>query len=348
MSSKSEPSTNAIAPDTTGMNFFSADQSLQDLLAIYLPPDLNAHVTPHLDRLGALAGGPLDLAARQADRYPPILHQRDRFGRDIQSIEYHPSYRDLEQAAFGDFGIHAQSHAPGILGWPKTYPATAKHAFTYLFNQAEFGLGCPINVTDGAAMLLSRFGDDALKAKYLAGPDHDRYGPPDPRRTVHDGEGGRIGRRLTDDDRQARRRPVPAPRRKMVLLECGRTCRDATGPTRRRRERNARPRPVPHAAFPPRRFAERLSHRPPQGQTRHALHGIGRDQARRRPRLCGRPARSRLRADGRDGQLVAPQQRREVDGVDAPRAARRSGRGARPDRIRQARISICRWHAGSC
>ncbi|CAM5350371.1 acyl-CoA dehydrogenase family protein [Streptomyces griseus] len=61
------------------------------------------------------------------------------------------------------------SHRKGILGWADTYPAVAKHAFTFLFNQAEFGLGCPINVTDGAARLLSRFGDGALKAKYLDG-----------------------------------------------------------------------------------------------------------------------------------------------------------------------------------
>jgi alkylation response protein AidB-like acyl-CoA dehydrogenase len=55
------------------------------------------------------------------------------------------------------------------MGWPTTYPVTAKHAFTFLFNQAEFGMGCPINVTDGAAKLLSNYGDDALKAKYLDG-----------------------------------------------------------------------------------------------------------------------------------------------------------------------------------
>jgi len=45
----------------------------------------------------------------------------------------------------------------------------AKHAFTFLFNQAEFGMGCPINVTDGCAKLLNNFGSEALKAKYLDG-----------------------------------------------------------------------------------------------------------------------------------------------------------------------------------
>src|ERR1700754_4594103 len=158
-----------IAPDTSGMNFYRADPVLADLLRIHLPDHLFRHIEPHLDRLGALAGSHLDECARLADKHGPVLHQRDRFGNDRQWIEYHPAYRELERAAYSEFGIHAMSHRKGILGWADTYPAVAKHAFTFLFNQAEFGLGCPINVTDGAARLLSRFGDDALKAKYLDG-----------------------------------------------------------------------------------------------------------------------------------------------------------------------------------
>src|SRR6201991_4605112 len=158
-----------LAPDTTGMNFYRADPALTDLLRLYLPDALFRHIEPQLDRLGGLAGGHLDECARLADRHTPVLHQRDRFGRDSQTIEYHPAYRELEKAAFGEFGIHAMSLRKGILGWPQTYPVVAKHAFTFLFNQAEFGLGCPINVTDGCAKLLANFGDAALKAKYLDG-----------------------------------------------------------------------------------------------------------------------------------------------------------------------------------
>src|SRR3954453_19379442 len=158
-----------IAPDTTGMNFYRADPSLSDLLRIHLSEKLFRHLEPHLDRLGGLAGGYLDECARLADRHVPVLHQRDRFGRDAQWIEYHPAYRELEKAAFGEFGIHAMSLRKGILGWPETYPVAAKHAFTFLFNQAEFGLGCPINVTDGCAKLLAKFGDPSLQARYLDG-----------------------------------------------------------------------------------------------------------------------------------------------------------------------------------
>src|ERR1700731_2032868 len=158
-----------LAPDTSGMNFYRADPALTDLLRIHLPDRLFRHIEPHLDRLGALAGGHLDECARLADRHVPVLHQRDRFGRDAQWIEYHPAYRELERHAFGEFGIHAMSLRKGILGWPEKYPVVAKHAFTFLFNQAEFGLGCPINVTDGCAKLLANFGSDALKEKYLDG-----------------------------------------------------------------------------------------------------------------------------------------------------------------------------------
>jgi len=161
--------TGLLAPDTSGMNFYRADPALTDLLRIHLPDTLFRHIEPHLDRLGMLAGGHLDECARLADRHVPVLHQRDRFGRDAQWIEYHPAYRELERAAFGEFGIHAMSLRKGILGWPEKYPVVAKHAFTFLFNQAEFGLGCPINVTDGCGKLLANFGSEALKARYLDG-----------------------------------------------------------------------------------------------------------------------------------------------------------------------------------
>lgn len=157
----------AIAPDTRDWNFFDADLALQDILAIYLKPELLEHLRPHLAKLGGMAAGELDEAAHLADRHPPVLHHRDRFGRDIQSIEYHPAYHQLEEAAYGTFAIHAMSHRRDVLGWPEPFPAVAKHAFTYLFNQAEFGLGCPINVTDSGAHVLRLYASDDVKARFL-------------------------------------------------------------------------------------------------------------------------------------------------------------------------------------
>src|SRR5438045_8676877 len=88
-----------LAPDTSGMNFYRADPALTDLLRIHLPDLLFRHVEPHLDRLGALAGGHLDECARLADRHVPVLPHRDRFGRDAQWIADHAPYRDHDRAA---------------------------------------------------------------------------------------------------------------------------------------------------------------------------------------------------------------------------------------------------------
>ena len=46
-------------------------------------------------------GGDLDRLARTADRHEPILHMRDRCGRNEEWIEYHPAYREMEKIAFG-------------------------------------------------------------------------------------------------------------------------------------------------------------------------------------------------------------------------------------------------------
>ena len=118
---------------------------------------------PHFDRLGELAGGRLDELARIADKHPPVLHPRDRFGRDEDWIDYHSSYREMENIAFGDFQFHAMSHRAGALGMDRPLPAVAKYALQYLFVQAEFGLMCPISVTDTSIHLIRKFADRALQ-----------------------------------------------------------------------------------------------------------------------------------------------------------------------------------------
>jgi acyl-CoA dehydrogenase len=151
-----------IAPDCAGLNFFEIDRGLQDLLALYVPDDLRAALLPHYRALGALAGGRLDELARIADRHPPVLHPRDRFGRDEDWIEYHPAYREMERIAFGQYQFHAMSHR-GVFGLDRPLPPVAKYAFTYLFVQAEFGLMCPISVTDTSTHLIRKFASPELR-----------------------------------------------------------------------------------------------------------------------------------------------------------------------------------------
>jgi acyl-CoA dehydrogenase len=152
-----------IAPDCAGMDFHATDHGLRDLLAIYLPADVLDRLNPHYQRLGQLAGGRLDELARIADRHQPVLHPRDRFGRDQDWIEYHPTYREMEQIAFGDFQFHAMSHRGGVMGMDRPLPPVAKYAFQYLFVQGEFGLMCPISVTDTSIHLIRKFGSNSLQ-----------------------------------------------------------------------------------------------------------------------------------------------------------------------------------------
>ena len=154
---------NHVAPDCAGQNFYAIDRGLRDLLQLYLEPNDFRRLQPHFDRLGVLAGGRLDELARVADKHPPVLNARDRFGRDEDWIDYHWSYREMEQIAFGDFQFHAMSHRPGTLGMDRPLPAVAKYALQYLFVQAEFGLMCPISVTDTSIHLVRKFASAELK-----------------------------------------------------------------------------------------------------------------------------------------------------------------------------------------
>jgi acyl-CoA dehydrogenase len=152
-----------LADDCTGADFWSLDRGLRDLVGLYLESPARAHLEPHMARLGKLAGGRLDALARIADRNPPILHPRDRYGREEDWIEYHPAYREMEAIAFGDFQFHAMSHRAGALGYGAPLPAVAKYALQYLFVTAEFGLMCPISVTDTSIHMLRRFASPELK-----------------------------------------------------------------------------------------------------------------------------------------------------------------------------------------
>jgi acyl-CoA dehydrogenase len=156
-----------VAPDCRGMNFYRSDDAFRALLDLYMEPALRAHLEPHLDRLGGLAGGRLDELADAADKHPPVLHPRDRFGRDEDWIEYHPAYREMERIAFGELGLHAMSHRAGVLGWPAPMPPIAKYGFQYLFVQAEFGLMCPVSVSDTSNFIILRYGSDELKRKLV-------------------------------------------------------------------------------------------------------------------------------------------------------------------------------------
>jgi alkylation response protein AidB-like acyl-CoA dehydrogenase len=148
-------------PDSRGLNLFHADASFRGLLELHLEPKLFTHLAPHMDALGALAGGELDELALKADKNLPVLQS--------QEIRKSEAYRKLEEAAFSTYGLAAMSHRGGVLGWPEPLPPIAKYALSYLFVQAEFGVCCPLSMTDSLTRTIRKFADPALVARYLPG-----------------------------------------------------------------------------------------------------------------------------------------------------------------------------------
>lgn len=157
----------ALAPTCRGLNYYSIDKSVRDLLPLYMDATLLTHLEPRLSELGELAGNRLHDLSDQAERHPPVLHPRDPYGRDEEWVEYHPAYREMESIAFGRFEMHAMCHRAGVMGWESPMPPIAKYVFHYLFAQAEFGLLCPVNLTDSSSELVRRFGTDELRKRYL-------------------------------------------------------------------------------------------------------------------------------------------------------------------------------------
>ena len=156
-------------PDTAGLNFYRADPDLAALTSHYVGAPLAAVLTERLDRLGALVGDRLDRLAATADRNGPRLVARTRRGEDRDRVEKHPAYEEMERIAFGELGLAAMSHRAGVFGWNAPLPPVAKYLVTYLFAQAEFGLLCPVSMTDSLTRTLRKFGDPALVASYLDG-----------------------------------------------------------------------------------------------------------------------------------------------------------------------------------
>src|SRR5262245_11654543 len=154
-------------PTTRGTNFFRADPNLGFVCeSVMTPADLE-RARPELDAMGAVAGDELDALAADADRNPPALRAFDAAGRRVDEVVFHPAYRAMERLAFCRFGLAAMSHREGVLGWPSRVPHVVKYALSYLFAQAEFGILCPVSVTDSTSRMLRWFGSEELKGRYL-------------------------------------------------------------------------------------------------------------------------------------------------------------------------------------
>lgn len=160
---------NSAMPSTRGMNFFDADPNLLFTLRQHANPEDVDRAIPLLREVGEVAGNELDELAMLADKNPPQLRNFDEYGQRVDEIIYHPSYVEMQKLGFARFGFAAMSHCEGVMGWPGRIPHVVKYALSYLFVQSEFGLFCPISMTDSAARVINMYGSDELRQRYVPG-----------------------------------------------------------------------------------------------------------------------------------------------------------------------------------
>ncbi len=147
-------------------NRYRDDRALHRLLKRFLSAEAQKWADPVLDRMGAASAGKLDDWASQADKNPPRLQPRDRFGNRVDHLDFHPSYKKLQEFAYGE-GIIGHYYDAGVRQTLGNAVEAVKFAQGYLFAQAEQGLYCPICMTDGTAYLIEKFGTEDQKARFL-------------------------------------------------------------------------------------------------------------------------------------------------------------------------------------
>lgn len=145
--------------------WFEGEAALQRVLSRQLGGSFEV-ARPRLSRMGEQAANEGARWAHEADHQGPRLVTHDRTGARIDEIDYHPSYRALQQLGYGG-GIVAATYDPSLAPERGTAPKALTFGLGYLFAQAEGGLFCPICMTDGAARLLTKFGTPALRERFV-------------------------------------------------------------------------------------------------------------------------------------------------------------------------------------
>lgn len=150
------------------MNYATSDPALTSLVESYISEEDQKNLVPLMERLGYDLEDRLAEWGHQADKNPPVLHQYDRDGNRVDEIKIHESYHNLQKAAYEEYGLSALSHR-GLHGWDEAPTQLVKYIISYLFVQAEFGLACPVSMTDTAARTMKKFGDRETFAPYIEG-----------------------------------------------------------------------------------------------------------------------------------------------------------------------------------
>jgi putative acyl-CoA dehydrogenase len=134
------------AEPATGWNAFTDDPLLTSIAQKFAP-----WIQERAAELGAHAGNAnTQELARLANKHGPELRTHDRFGNRIDWVDLHPAWHELMALA-----MHHEVHG---IAWTSRRPDAhaARAVLSYIWNQIENGVGCPMGMTYAAYPGLSQ------------------------------------------------------------------------------------------------------------------------------------------------------------------------------------------------
>ena len=131
---------------------YDSDAALKSAVAAFGGDWANDKISRAAARVGSEE---VQILARQANRLPPELHTHDRFGHRIDQIELHPAWHELMRMCF-----ETETHS---LAWTANRKGAhvARAALSYLWNQGENGICCPMSMTFASVAALRHAPDIA-------------------------------------------------------------------------------------------------------------------------------------------------------------------------------------------
>lgn len=148
-------------------NFYKSDKIFNDYINKHLKGKSIKRIETNLEKIGKKAAGTLSELSLEADHNPPELVKRDKWGEDIDKINFHPSYWEMMQIAIDSemFAIKWDQKNDEF----KTERNKMSFAISYFFAMSESGLYCPLCMTDAAATLIAKHCEEEDKHWLLKG-----------------------------------------------------------------------------------------------------------------------------------------------------------------------------------
>lgn len=151
-----------IQPGPVLANAFVGDRLLRSHLAWRVPPEHLRVLEPGLERLGHRAVSEVARLGDDAERNTPVHVPFDAWGRRVDELRLHESWRALRRIAVEEHLVSiAHQHARGRLG------RVEQAARLFLYAPFAAIHGCPVAMTDGAARVLALHGDAAQKSEII-------------------------------------------------------------------------------------------------------------------------------------------------------------------------------------